>query len=74
MSHHFHMLAPDLCGRLSGLFMAIAFLCGATASGLAVAVHAFRGWRPLSGPGVPFAVAALALYVSEFRRKNGRQP
>jgi predicted MFS family arabinose efflux permease len=69
-----YMLAPDLRGRLNGLFMAFAFLCGATASGLAVAVYAFRGWRTLAGLGALFAVAALALYVAEFRRKNRGQP
>jgi predicted MFS family arabinose efflux permease len=69
-----YMLAPDLRGRLNGLFMAFAFLCGATASGLAVAVYAFSGWRSLAGLGALFAVAALALYVGEFRRKNRGQP
>jgi predicted MFS family arabinose efflux permease len=69
-----YMLAPDLRGRLNGLFMAFAFLCGATASGLAVAVYAFRGWRTLAGLGALFAVAALALYVAEFRGKNRGQP
>jgi predicted MFS family arabinose efflux permease len=69
-----YMLAPDLRGRLNGLFVAFAFLCGATGSGLAAAVYAFRGWSTLASLGALFAVAALVLYASEFRRENGGSP
>jgi predicted MFS family arabinose efflux permease len=69
-----YMLAPDLRGRLNGLFISFAFLCGAAGSGLAAAVYAFRGWSTLAGLGALFGVAALALYVSEFRRENGGAP
>src|SRR5205807_1453584 len=53
-----YMLAPDLRGRLNGLFIAFAFLCGALGSGLAAAVYTLRGWSTL-----PVRVARLALPV-----------
>ena len=65
-----YMLAPDLRGRLNGLFIAFAFLCGALGSGLAAAVYTLRGWSTLACLGAAFAVAALAQYLSQFRREN----
>jgi predicted MFS family arabinose efflux permease len=69
-----YTLAPALRGRLNGLFMAFAFLGGATGSGLAAAVYELRGWSTLGGLGALFVVAALAQYVSEIQRVNGRLP
>jgi predicted MFS family arabinose efflux permease len=69
-----YTLAPALRGRLNGLFMAFAFLGGATGSGLAAAVYALRGWGTLGGLGALFVLAALAQYVSEIQRVNGRLP
>ena len=65
-----YMLAPDLRGRLNGLFIAFAFVCGALGSGLAVAVYTLRGWSTLACLGALFASAALAQYLSQFRREN----
>ena len=65
-----YMLAPDLRGRLNGLFIAFAFVCGALGSGLAAAVYTLRGWSTLASLGALFAVAALAQYLSQFRREN----
>jgi predicted MFS family arabinose efflux permease len=64
-----YMLAPDLRGRLNGLFIAFAFLGGATGSGLAAAVYASRGWSTLGSLGALFIFIALAQYASELRRR-----
>ncbi len=63
-----YMLAPELRGRLNGLFMTFVFLCAAVASGLAAAVYAFHGWSGLSLLGGGFVTLALLLYLTEFRR------
>jgi len=60
-----YTLAPALRGRLNGLFVAFAFLGGATGSGLAPAVYALRGWTAVGGLGALFVVAALAYYSTE---------
>lgn len=62
------LLAPELRGRINGLFMTLIFLCAAAASGLAAAVYTFHGWGGLSLLGATFAVAALAFYATELRR------
>jgi predicted MFS family arabinose efflux permease len=64
-----YMLAPDLRGRLNGLFIAFAFLGGATGSGLAAAVYASRGWSTVASLGALFIFIALAQYASELRRR-----
>ncbi|RZL67557.1 MAG: MFS transporter, partial [Variovorax sp.] len=64
------MLAPELRGRLNGLYMTFVFLCAAIASGLAAAVYAFHGWDGVSILGGAFVVAAMALYATEFRGRN----
>jgi MFS family permease len=67
-----YMLAPELRGRLNGLFMAFAFFCGAAGSGLAAALYTFRGWTTLAAVGALCAAAALAQFVSEVRQANAR--
>jgi predicted MFS family arabinose efflux permease len=62
-----YMLAPELRGRLNGLFMAFVFLCGAAGSGLAAAVFTLRGWSALAGLGALFGIAAIAQFAREFR-------
>ena len=62
------MLAPELRGRLNGLFMTFIFLCAAVASGIAAAVYAFHGWSGLCLLGGGFVALALLLYLTEFRR------
>jgi predicted MFS family arabinose efflux permease len=61
-----YMLAPESRGRLNGLFIACAFVGGATGSGLAPAIYTFDGWGTLANIGVLFVFAALVLYLSEF--------
>jgi predicted MFS family arabinose efflux permease len=69
-----HMLAPGSRGRLNGLFIACAFVGGATGSGLAPAIYSLHGWGALANIGVLFVFAALVLYLSEFpyRGRSGR--
>jgi predicted MFS family arabinose efflux permease len=67
-----YTLAPALRGRLNGLFVAFAFLGGATGSGLAPAVYTLRSWTAVGGLGALFVVAALAKYGSELRAGSGR--
>jgi hypothetical protein len=64
------MLAPELRGRLNGLFMTFVFLCAAVASGLAAAVYAFHGWTALCLLGGGFIFAAALLYATEFRSRR----
>ncbi len=62
-----YTLAPALRGRLNGLFVAFAFMGGATGSGVAPAIYAFQGWTAVGGLGALFIAAALAKYRSELR-------
>lgn len=65
-----YMLAPELRGRLNGLFLTSIFLCAALASGLAAALYAFHGWGALCLLGGGFALVALLFYLTEFRRSS----
>jgi predicted MFS family arabinose efflux permease len=69
---NFYMLAPELRGRLNGLFVAFAFLCGAAGSGLAAAVYTSRGWTTLAALGAVCAGVALAQFGAEYLRVNRR--
>jgi predicted MFS family arabinose efflux permease len=63
-----YMLAPELRGRLNGLFMAFVFVCGALASGLSAAAYTFGGAHALMLLGGVFVVIALLAYATEFNR------
>jgi len=65
-----YVLAPELRGRLNGLFMTFIFLCAAIASGVAAAAYAFHGWSGLCLLGGGFVALALLLYLTEFRRRE----
>ncbi|MDM0105763.1 MFS transporter [Variovorax sp. J22R24] len=65
-----YVLAPELRGRLNGLFLTFIFMCAALASGLAAAIYAFHGWGGLCLLGGAFAVVALLFYATEFRRNS----
>lgn len=62
-----YMLAPELRGRLNGLFLSFVFLCGAVSSVLAAAVYVSGGWIALAAVGAVFGMAALVFYATEFR-------
>jgi predicted MFS family arabinose efflux permease len=62
------MLAPELRGRLNGLFMTFIFICAAVASGIAAAVYAFHGWSGLCLLGGGYVLLALLYYATEFWR------
>ncbi len=64
------MLAPELRGRLNGLFMTFIFICAAVASGIAAAVYAFHGWTGLCLLGGGYVLLALLYYATEFRRAS----
>jgi len=65
-----YMLAPELRGRLNGLYMTFIFLCAAVASALAAAVYAFHGWTGVSLLGGGYIAVALVLYATEFVRRE----
>jgi predicted MFS family arabinose efflux permease len=67
-----YMLAPELRGRLNGLFVAFAFFGGAAGSGLAAAVYTSRGWTTLAALGAVCAGVALAQFASKYRRLRRR--
>jgi predicted MFS family arabinose efflux permease len=67
-----YMLAPELRGRLNGMFVAFAFLCGAAGSGLAAAIYTSRGWTTLAALGAVCAGVALAQFGAEYRRVSRR--
>ena len=62
-----YMLAPELRGRLNGLYMTCVFLCGAAGSVLAAAVYVWAGWITLAVFGALFGVAALVAFLFERR-------
>jgi MFS family permease len=66
-----YMLAPEIRGRLNGLYMAFVFVCGAVGSALAAAVYVFCGWGALATLGALFVAAALARYLAEFGAEIG---
>ncbi|SET63858.1 MFS transporter [Variovorax sp. OV084] len=68
------MLAPELRGRLNGLFMTFIFICAAVASGIAAAVYAFHGWSGLCLLGGGYALLALLYYATEFRQQPSAVP
>ncbi len=63
------MLAPELRGRLNGLFMTFIFICAAVASGIAAAVYAFHSWSGLCLLGGGYVLVALLYYATEFRQQ-----
>ncbi|MDF1484378.1 MFS transporter [Ramlibacter sp. H39-3-26] len=65
-----YMLAPELRGRLNGLFMTMVFVCGAVASGLSTAVYTLAGWPALAAMGAAFIAVALAFYATEFAARK----
>ena len=66
-----YMLAPEIRGRLNGLYMAFVFVCGAVGSALAAAAYVFLGWGALATLGALLVAAALARYLTEFRAEIG---
>lgn len=60
-----YVLAPELRGRLNGLFMTFIFLCAAVASGVSAAVYAFHGWSGVCLMGGTLALAAGLLFLSD---------
>jgi len=64
-----YIMAPELRGRLNGLFLTFIFLCAAVASALAAAVYTFHGWGALCALGAGFGGVGLLYYGTEFRRK-----
>jgi cyanate permease len=68
-----YMLAPELRGRLNGLFLTSIFLCAAVASALAAALYSLNGWGALCALGAGFGFVGLLYYGTEFRR-NGLAP
>jgi predicted MFS family arabinose efflux permease len=69
-----YTLAPESRGRLNGLFIAAAFVGGAAGSGLAPAVYTFKGWDTLASVGLVFVLAALTLFVFEWRPQSALAP
>lgn len=64
-----YMLAPELRGRLNGLYMTFIFLCAAVASGVSAAVYAFHGWSGVCLMGGALALAAGLLFLSDRRAR-----
>jgi MFS family permease len=62
-----YMLAPEMRGRLNGLFVSCAFLGGAAGSALAAAVYTSRGWTTVAALGAVCAGVALAQFGTECR-------
>jgi predicted MFS family arabinose efflux permease len=60
-----YALAPELRGRLNGLFLSFVFLCGATSSVLAAALYVSGGWVALAVVGALCGIAALLFYLPE---------
>lgn len=67
-----YLLAPELRGRLNGLFLTSVFVCGAAGSVLSAAVYAHFGWPLLAALGAACGAAALLFYAGEFRRSARR--
>ena len=62
-----YMLAAEERGRLNGLYMALIFVCGATASVTSTAIYAAWGWLPVCAVGAGLVALALALFATERR-------
>ena len=66
-----YMLAPELRGRLNGLYMTSLFVSAAIASAAAAAVYTWRGWGALCVMGGGLGLIALAYGATEFGRASG---
>lgn len=60
-----YMLAAEERGRLNGLYMALIFGCGATASVTSTVVYATWGWLPVCVVGAGLVALALAFFATE---------
>lgn len=59
-------LAPEIRGRLNGLYMAIFFTGGAIGSSLAGYLYGTGGWSYVTSVGVIIPLAAFAYYLTEY--------
>jgi predicted MFS family arabinose efflux permease len=69
-----YMLAPELRGRLNGLFMTFVFGCAAIASGVSAAIYTYHGWAALCALGAGLALLALLYYATEYRQRAALAP
>lgn len=63
-----YSLAPAIRARLNGLYVAIAFLGGATASTLASPVYVEGGWTAICGLGILAPLVALGAHLLHRQR------
>ncbi len=65
-----YALAPEVRGRLNGLYMAIFFMGGAVGSGLAGYLYANGGWDYITTAGVIVSILILIYFTSEYLIKE----
>ena len=69
-----YTLAPESRGRLNGLFIAAAFVGGATGSGLSPEIYTYHGWGTLQTVAAAFVLAGFTVFMLEWRADDGPSP
>lgn len=67
-------LAPELRGRLNGLYMTLFFCGGALGSALGGWAYALSGWDGAGGLGLAFVLMGLAYFLTECRSAYAKGP
>ncbi|MGJ8526845.1 hypothetical protein LMG33818_002602 [Halomonadaceae bacterium LMG 33818] len=66
-----YMLAPELRGRLNGIFMTCVFICGALGSGFSAALYTHGGWIWVTTVGTLCPLVALLAFFTERKAHAG---
>jgi len=66
-----YMLAPELRGRLNGIFMTCVFICGALGSAFSVALYTHGGWIWVAMIGTFCPLIAFLAFFTERRAHLG---
>lgn len=65
-----YALAPEIRGRLNGLYVSLFFMGGAIGSGLSGYLYKLGGWSAIANAGVIVSVFTLLYFLTEYKRSK----
>lgn len=65
-----YALAPEIRGRLNGLYMALFFIGGSIGSGLSAYLYAQGGWNYITNAGTIISILTFFYFLSEYWPHN----